>query len=189
MRSLPPEHLPPGRRLAVGTGERPGLKIISPGHADCRKYCEEMETVTGLLTNWEGHFTPLQPDRAVQNRWASAVHAADRLEPVRWLTPGLVFREWWRDVIRPHRRFWAGLAAVWVVILAGNFSLHDHSPNPCCEIFADVAGNGHIVQRPAKNSGRVVDGSFRGTRCGATQILSTGTPNGKRDDIDCLNLS
>ena len=97
------------------------------GCADCRKYCEEMETVTGLLTNWEGHFTPLQPDRAVQNRWASAVHAADRLEPVRWLTPGLVFREWWRDVIRPHRRFWAGLAAVWVVILAGNFSLHDHS--------------------------------------------------------------
>jgi hypothetical protein len=107
--------------------EKDQLKNHLAGCADCRKYYNEIETVTVSLTNWDGHFTQLQPGRAVQNRWASAVRAAGQPEPVRWLTPGLVFREWWRDVIRPRRRFWAGLAVVWSVILAGNFSLHDHS--------------------------------------------------------------
>ena len=97
------------------------------GCADCRNYYNEMQAITVPLMNWEGYFTHLQPGRAIQNRWASAVHAAGRPEPVCWLTPGLAFREWWQEVIRPRRRFWAGLAAVWVVILAGNFSLHDHS--------------------------------------------------------------
>ena len=53
------------------------------GCSDCRKYYNEMETVTVALTNWEGHFAHLQPNWTVQNRWASAIHAACRPEPVR----------------------------------------------------------------------------------------------------------
>jgi len=34
----------------------------------------------------------------------------------------------WRELIFPCRRIWAGLAAVWIVILTVNFSMRDHSP-------------------------------------------------------------
>ena len=97
--------------------------------ADCRKYYREIQTVTGPLTNWAENFARLQPGQAVQTRWARAVLAAGGPEPVRRLTPLMAFRDWWQEVIWPCRRIWAGLAAVWVMILAGNFSLQDHSPS------------------------------------------------------------
>ena len=34
----------------------------------------------------------------------------------------------WRELIWPSRRIWTGLAAVWVLILAANISLREHSP-------------------------------------------------------------
>jgi hypothetical protein len=34
----------------------------------------------------------------------------------------------WRELILPSRRIWTGLAAVWVIILAANFSMRDHAP-------------------------------------------------------------
>lgn len=97
--------------------------------ADCRKYYREIQAVTGPLTNWAGNFARLQPGQAVQTRWARAVLAAGGPEPVRRLTPLMAFRDWWQEVIWPCRRIWAGLAAVWVMILAGNYSLQDHSPS------------------------------------------------------------
>ncbi len=33
----------------------------------------------------------------------------------------------WRELIWPSRRIWAGLAAVWILILAANVSMRDHS--------------------------------------------------------------
>ena len=33
----------------------------------------------------------------------------------------------WRELVWPSRRIWAGLAAVWIMILAVNFSSRDHS--------------------------------------------------------------
>ena len=33
----------------------------------------------------------------------------------------------WREMILPARRIWAGLALVWLLILAANFSIRDHS--------------------------------------------------------------
>jgi hypothetical protein len=60
-------------------------------------------------------------------RWAKAVEAAAGPAPVRRLTPIMAICEWWHDVIWPCRRIWAGLAAVWVVILAVNLSMRDNS--------------------------------------------------------------
>ncbi len=97
--------------------------------ADCRKYYREIQAMTGPLTNWAGNVAHLQPGQAVQTRWARAVLAAGGPEPVRRLTPLTAFREWWQEVIWPCRRIWAGLAAVWVMILAGNYSLQNHSPS------------------------------------------------------------
>jgi len=34
----------------------------------------------------------------------------------------------WRELIFPCRRIWTGLAAVWILILAANVSLREHSP-------------------------------------------------------------
>jgi hypothetical protein len=83
--------------------------------------------VTVPLVNHAENFALLQPRPAARTRWASEIHRAATQTPARRLTPSMAFREWWRDVIWPCRRFWAGLAAVWAVILAGNLSLHDHA--------------------------------------------------------------
>jgi anti-sigma factor RsiW len=107
--------------------ERNQLENHLAACVNCRKYYEEMKIVTVPLSNWAGNFMHVQPRPAVQARWARAVHATSRTEAIRRLTPAIAFREWWRDVIWPCRRVWAGLAAVWVVILAGNFSLHEPS--------------------------------------------------------------
>lgn len=37
-------------------------------------------------------------------------------------------RNCWRELILPYRRIWAGLAAIWVVIFALNFTARDTSP-------------------------------------------------------------
>jgi hypothetical protein len=37
-------------------------------------------------------------------------------------------KQLWLELIWPCRRIWAGLAAVWVLILAANISLHEQSP-------------------------------------------------------------
>jgi anti-sigma factor RsiW len=96
--------------------------------AGCRKYYEEIKAMTVPLTNWEKDFAHLRPDQAAQNRWARAIQAVGRPEPVHRPPPSRAFREWYRGVIWPYRRIWAGLAVVWMVILAGNFSLHENSP-------------------------------------------------------------
>ena len=46
--------------------------------------------------------------------------------PHLWLSRWLVVP--WRELVWPCRGIWAGLAAVWFVILAVNISLRDHSP-------------------------------------------------------------
>jgi hypothetical protein len=34
----------------------------------------------------------------------------------------------WHELFLPSRRIWAGLATVWILILAANISLRDHTP-------------------------------------------------------------
>ncbi|HXB58342.1 MAG TPA: hypothetical protein VNU95_02200 [Candidatus Acidoferrales bacterium] len=36
----------------------------------------------------------------------------------------------WRELIFPSRRIWAGLAAVWILIFAANFSMRDQAVTP-----------------------------------------------------------
>src|ERR1017187_1406462 len=53
------------------------------------------------------------------------------------------------------------------------------------EIFA--AGNDNVLQRAAKFFGRVVDGSCRAARGGASEIFFTETPDEKHRSDDSLN--
>ena len=96
--------------------------------ADCRSHFHELKAVIAPLANWEDHFARIQPDPAVQQHWARAIQTAARPAQGRRLTPATAFRDWWQDVIWSSRRIWAGLAAVWLVLLAVNFSGRDHSP-------------------------------------------------------------
>ncbi len=57
--------------------------------------------------------------------------------------PGL--REWLLAVLWPNPKAWAGLAAIWIVILAVNFSLRDKSSSVCGKIHAALAGSHHGI--------------------------------------------
>ncbi len=37
-----------------------------------------------------------------------------------------ILKTLWHELILPSRRIWTGLAAVWILILAANFSMRDH---------------------------------------------------------------
>ena len=112
---------------ALPAPERDAIENHLAACADCRKYYDELKAVTVPLRSWEENFSRIQPDPTVQRQWARAVQAAGGPEPVRRLTPAMAFLDWWQDVIWPCRRIWAGMAAVWVVLLVVNLSGRDHS--------------------------------------------------------------
>jgi hypothetical protein len=54
--------------------------------------------------------------------------STDRVHKRRSPTVAAMFwRILWRELIFPSRRIWAGLAAVWILIFAVNFSIRDNS--------------------------------------------------------------
>jgi len=91
---------------------------------DCRAYDAEIKTVTAPIETWRENFASLQPSPAARQLWARAIEAPGRKGAARQLTLVEALHDWWREMIWPWRRIWMGLAAVWVVILAGNISLH-----------------------------------------------------------------
>lgn len=97
--------------------------------ADCRTYFEQVKVVAAPLEKLAETYPQFQPSESARARWSKAIMAASQPGAVRRPTPAIVFREWWRDVIWPHRRIWAGLAAAWLIILAGNLSLPGHAPS------------------------------------------------------------
>ena len=111
---------------ALPETEEGQLKIHLAACADCRKYFAEVKAVTLSLKNLSERLPQFQPSQLAQARWSKAIQTAGRPETVHRLTPTTAFRGWWHDVIWPHRRVWAGLAAIWVIILAGNLSLPGH---------------------------------------------------------------
>jgi hypothetical protein len=113
---------------ALSEPERSRVENHLAACADCRKYCDETRKVAAPLANWEGNFRHIEPDQIIRIRWAKAIEMAAGPAPVRRLTPIMAICEWWHDVIWRCRRIWAGLAAVWVVILAVNFFLRVQSP-------------------------------------------------------------
>ncbi len=117
--------------------------------ADCREYHDEMVSLAKPLAGWETNFAHVEPTPEIQSRWEKAIQAvADvnrRKQPVRELTFAATLanavRLSFQELIWPCRHVWAGLAAVWVVIFAVNFSAHDpgliagKSPPPTREMI------------------------------------------------------
>lgn len=61
----------------------------------------------------------------LNNKGSKAQSLSTRLLSLFVCSPRLV----WRELILPSRWIWAGLATVWLVLLAANFSMRDHSEN------------------------------------------------------------
>ena len=112
---------------ALSEAETDPLEKHLTACADCREYFEEVKAATVPLANLTGSVPQLQPSQTAQARWSRAIRAAGRPEPVRRLTPAMAFSEWWQDVVWARRHVWAGLAAVWIIILMGNLSLPNHA--------------------------------------------------------------
>jgi anti-sigma factor RsiW len=93
--------------------------------ADCRSYYDEIKAVTAPLTAWEKHFAHIEPGVAVHLRLAKAAALTAQPELIRPLAPKIFLLECWHQLIWPSRRIWAGLAAVWVLILAANIAMRD----------------------------------------------------------------
>ena len=125
------------------------LRIHLAECADCRKYHDEMASLTKPLADWETNFARLEPAPEMQSRWANAIQAAADVNRRDQLVRELTFVAALRNAVRllfleliwPSRHVWSGLAVVWVVIFAVNFSAHDperiagKSPPPSREII------------------------------------------------------
>ena len=106
--------------------DRTGIKKHLTQCADCRSYYDEIKTVTASLAGWERPFAHMEADAAFRSRTTTAILSANR--PKRVHVPAFILRECWRELIWPSRRIWAGLAAAWMLILAADISMQDHSP-------------------------------------------------------------
>lgn len=95
--------------------------------ANCRKYYAEMKPLAARLTTWEKHFATLEPTADVRTRWTKAIQGADKSSSDRSRPPGSFIWTIWHELIWPSRHIWAGLATVWVLLLAANVSMRDSS--------------------------------------------------------------
>lgn len=98
-------------------GDRAELKKHLQTCAACQSYRNEIATVTALLAAGGEHFAAIQPRQATEARWARDFEEA--------VEPNRVFRcflDWSREMVWPGRRIWAGMAAIWLVILGLNVS-------------------------------------------------------------------
>lgn len=82
----------------------------------CQKFLTEIKAVAAPLANWEKHVTGVEPSRAVQTRWADAIHAASETKETPRPASGNFFHELWRELIWPCRRALTGIAALWLAM-------------------------------------------------------------------------
>ena len=91
--------------------------------AACRQYLKEIKSVTVPLANWAESRPQIQPDAAAQRRWGKAIEMAGQPEAVPGFTRAIRGRI--SEIFLPWRHVWTGLAAAWLVILAGNVALRE----------------------------------------------------------------
>jgi hypothetical protein len=69
-----------------------------------------------------------QPLRQIPAAWRDEILTAAESAAVTRQSPTVTWSSWLSTILWPHPKAWAGLAAVWILILAVNFSIRDKSP-------------------------------------------------------------
>jgi anti-sigma factor RsiW len=93
---------------------------------ECRNYFIELKTLTAPLAGWEKNLSAIEATSAARMRWAKAVQDSDAPAPRGWSRLQNLWRIVWDELIWPSRRAWAGMAALWVAMLALNLSCSEH---------------------------------------------------------------
>jgi hypothetical protein len=95
---------------------------------DCREYCRQVKSVTTPLAQWGQSFSHLEPGQTAQRSWAMAVQEAE--EPMTKLRRvGLLLLHCWRELFRPFRHAWAGMAALWLLMWGIHLHLSIKQPS------------------------------------------------------------
>jgi anti-sigma factor RsiW len=93
---------------------------------ECRNYLVELKTLTAPLAGWEKNLSALEATSAARMRWAKAVQDSGGPAPSGQPWVQNLWRIVWDELIWPNRRAWAGMAALWVAMLALNLSWSEH---------------------------------------------------------------
>lgn len=82
----------------------------------CRKLYQELTNIVRPLAGWEKEMQPIEPNEAMRRRWTRAVLAVNEAEFSERPGTDSASAGWWREVIWPYRRIWAGMGAAWLVM-------------------------------------------------------------------------
>lgn len=96
--------------------------------ADCREYCRQVKNVTTPLTRWERSFFYLEPEQTAQRRWTKSVLQAAKSSTNR-LSPEPLLLRCWRELFRPFRHAWTGMAALWLLMWGIHLHLSSGQPS------------------------------------------------------------
>jgi len=107
--------------------ERNGVEKHLADCTDCRKFHAEIKPLATRLAAWEKNFANLEPGADAKARWAKEIRELDKRRSTQPLSRNSIVWNIWHELFWPSRHIWAGLAAVWVFILAANISMQDHS--------------------------------------------------------------
>jgi anti-sigma factor RsiW len=150
---------------ALADRERATLENHLANCLDCQSYYEEVMRVAAPLAEWEKAFSQVEANPAVEARWAKDFSAA--LAPVRPPRFTLLFSilDWAHDLFWPCRRIWAGFAAVWLAILALNFSTREPAPSLAVKashpsldmVRAYLEGEGLVAEWAKRDHSRVAE--------------------------------
>ncbi|HTA31702.1 MAG TPA: zf-HC2 domain-containing protein [Candidatus Cybelea sp.] len=111
---------------ALGQEEKIELERHLAVCGECRNHYAEIKTLTAPLAGWEKNLSGIEATPASRMRWGSAVHDAGAPSAMGQSALKNFWRISWEELIWPSRGAWAGLAALWVAMLAINVSLSDH---------------------------------------------------------------
>ena len=90
--------------------------------AGCQKYRDEIGNVTTLLSASHKLFADVQPGETAQAHWARDFESATKSDHSIATKVFHSVLNWCRDMVLPCRWIWAGMVAVWLVVLGLNVS-------------------------------------------------------------------